>query len=67
MAFRIKPTITGAATNVFGNRQNVTFNTPLDGQKGKFSPIGHQYDNGTWLSAAEAVKLSIAATAPFSS
>ena len=30
-----------------------------DGNKGKFSSIGHQYDNGTWLSAAEAVKLSI--------
>lgn len=31
----------------------------LDGQKGKFSSIGHQYDNGTWVSAAEAVKLQI--------
>lgn len=31
----------------------------LDGQKGKFSSIGHQYDNGTWLTAAEAVKLQI--------
>lgn len=30
-----------------------------DGNKGKFSSIGHQYDNGTWLSAAEAVKLSV--------
>jgi hypothetical protein len=30
-----------------------------DGNKGKFSSIGHQYDNGTWLTAAEAVKLSI--------
>ncbi|MBA4290500.1 MAG: hypothetical protein C0439_16165 [Pseudomonas sp.] len=30
-----------------------------DGNKGKFSSIGHQYDNGTWVSAAEAVKLSI--------
>lgn len=30
-----------------------------DGNKGKFSSIGHQYDDGTWLSAAEAVKLSI--------
>ena len=30
-----------------------------EGNKGKFSSIGHQYDNGTWVSAAEAVKLSI--------
>ena len=30
-----------------------------DGNKGKFSSIGHQYDSGTWLSAAEAVNLSI--------
>lgn len=51
-------TVDDTITNVFGNRQNVTFSS-LDGQKGKFSSIGHQYDNGTWLSAAEAVKLSI--------
>jgi len=38
--------------------RNVPFVT-YDGNKGKFSSIGHQYDNGTWLSAAEAVKLSI--------
>ena len=38
--------------------QNFEFVT-LDGQKGKFSSIGHQYDNGTWLTAAEAVKLQI--------
>lgn len=30
-----------------------------EGNKGKFSSIGHQYDNGTWVSAAEAVTLSI--------
>jgi hypothetical protein len=28
-------------------------------QQGKFSSVGHQYDNGTWLSAAEAVKLTV--------
>mgnify|MGYP000703349651 CR=1 FL=1 len=38
--------------------RNVPFIT-YDGNKGKFSSIGHQYDNGTWVSAAEAVKLSI--------
>ena len=37
---------------------NIPFVT-YDGNKGKFSSIGHQYDNGTWVSAAEAVKLSI--------
>lgn len=39
-----------------------TFEVPFvqyDGNKGKFSSIGHQYDNGTWISAAEAVKLQI--------
>lgn len=39
-----------------------TFELPFvqyDGNKGKFSSIGHQYDNGTWISAAEAVKLQI--------
>lgn len=44
-------------TRLFGVR-NVPL-VELDGQKGKFSSIGHQYDNGTWISAAEAVKLSI--------
>lgn len=38
--------------------QNVEL-AAVDGQKGKFSSIGHQYDNGTWLTAAEAVKLQI--------
>lgn len=44
-------------TRLFGVR-NVPL-VELDGQKGKFSSIGHQYDNGTWLTAAEAVKLQI--------
>ena len=44
-------------TYLFGVRE-ITL-VELDGQKGKFSSIGHQYDNGTWLSAAEAVKLQI--------
>lgn len=37
---------------------NVVLST-YDGQKGKFTSLGHQYDNGTWLSAAEAVRLSV--------
>ncbi len=44
-------------TRLFGVR-NVPL-VELDGQKGKFSSIGHQYDNGTWMTAAEAVKLQI--------
>lgn len=39
-------------------RQSLALVT-IDGLKGKFSSIGHQYDNGTWLSAAESVKLLI--------
>ncbi len=51
-------TLDETITNVFGAQENVQFNA-LDAQKGKFSSIGHQYDDGTWLSAAEAVKLTI--------
>lgn len=53
----IKTTVDDVIINVFGNPENVIFNN-LDNQKGKFSSIGHQYDNGTWLSAAEAIKLT---------
>lgn len=51
-------TVDETITNVFGAQENIVFNA-LDAQKGKFSSVGHQYDNGTWLSAAEAVKLTI--------
>lgn len=51
-------TVDETITNVFGAPQDVVFNA-LDAQKGKFSSLGHQYDNGTWLSAAEAVKLTV--------
>lgn len=54
----LKITVDGTITNVFGAQQYRVFNA-LDAQKGKFSSIGHQYDNGTWLTAAEAVKLTI--------
>ncbi len=53
----IKTTVDDVIINAFGNPQNYVFND-LDNQKGKFSSIGHQYDNGTWLSAAEAIKLT---------
>lgn len=51
-------TVDETITNVLGAQENRVFNA-LDAQKGKFSSVGHQYDNGTWLSAAEAVKLTI--------
>jgi len=54
----LQVTVDDVITNALGNQQNYLFRE-LDGQKGKFSSLGHQYDNGTWLSAAEAVKLSI--------
>ncbi len=54
----IKATVDETITNIFGAQQNYVFNN-VDHQKGKFSSIGHQYDNGTWLTAAEAAKLSI--------
>jgi hypothetical protein len=44
--------------NLGAGAQDRNFVT-YDGNKGKFSSIGHQYDNGTWLSAAEAVALSV--------
>lgn len=54
----LKISVDETITNVFGAPQEVNFRE-LDGNKGKFSSIGHQYDNGVWLSAAEAVKLQI--------
>lgn len=39
-------------TTPFGNRSIVTLNR-LDKQKGKFTSVGYQYDNGTWLTANE--------------
>lgn len=54
----MKTKIDGTITNMFGNRQTMTF-MEFDGNQGQFSTIGHQYDNGTWLSAAEAVKFNI--------
>ncbi len=56
----IKTSIDEVITNFVGVREDFMFNA-VDHQKGKFSSIGHQYDNGTWLSAAEAIKLSIEA------
>lgn len=54
----LKISVNETITNVFGAPQEVNFRE-LDGNKGKFSSFGHQYDNGVWLSAAEAVKLQV--------
>lgn len=44
--------------SVTGFAQPISF-LQLDEVKGKFTSIGHQYDNGTWLSANEWVSRSI--------
>lgn len=54
----LKITVDDVVDTHFAGIRNVAL-VQYDGNKGKFSSIGHQYDNGTWLSAAEAVKLSI--------
>lgn len=42
--------------NIGGNPVPLQF-LSLNKEKGKFSTIGHQYDNGVWLTSAEAVSL----------
>ena len=54
----LKITVDDVVNTYFAGIRNYAL-VQYDGNKGKFSSIGHQYDNGTWLSAAEAVKLSI--------
>lgn len=39
-------------TTLSGERSNVSFGS-LNKQKGKFTSVGYQYDNGTWLTANE--------------
>lgn len=51
-------TVDDTITNILGAPQEITLRE-FDDLQGKFTSIGHQYDNGVWLSAAEAVKLSI--------
>ena len=48
----INTDITSQVTTPFGTQANVTFSN-LDNQKGKFTSIGYQYDNGTWLTTNE--------------
>lgn len=44
--------IAGSFTDIFGNPGTATL-LALDKDKGKFTSIGYQYDNGTWLTANE--------------
>ena len=44
--------IAGSFTDIFGNPGTATL-LSLDKDKGKFTSIGYQYDNGTWLTANE--------------
>jgi hypothetical protein len=48
----IETEIAGSFTDVFGNPSSATL-LALDKDKGKFTSIGYQYDNGTWLTANE--------------
>jgi len=54
----LKITVDEVINTYFAGIRNYAL-VQYNGNKGKFSSLGHQYDNGTWLSAAEAVKLSI--------
>lgn len=44
--------VAGSFTDIFGNPGTATL-LALDKDKGKFTSIGYQYDNGTWLTANE--------------
>ncbi|SIP98811.1 hypothetical protein [Aquipseudomonas alcaligenes] len=50
--------IAGSFTDIFGNPDTATL-LALDKDKGKFTSIGYQYDNGTWLTANEWTSLVI--------
>ena len=53
------------ATNNYGSLRvsyseaDLTLGGLLTGQKGKFTSLGYQYDNGTWLTANEATRLVV--------
>ena len=50
--------ISGSFTDIFGNPDTASL-LALDKDKGKFTSIGYQYDNGTWLTANEWTRLVI--------
>lgn len=57
-------------TNDFGtvrlsySEADLTLDGLLDGQKGKFTSLGYQFDNGTWLTANEATRLVMEGPVP---
>ncbi len=54
----IKTDISGSFIDVFGNPGSASL-LSLDDDKGKFTSVGYQYDNGTWLTANEWTRLVI--------
>jgi hypothetical protein len=54
----IKTDVSGSFIDVFGNPSSATL-LSLDDDKGKFTSVGYQYDNGTWLTANEWTHLTI--------
>jgi hypothetical protein len=48
----IETDISGSFVDIFGNPSSASLLT-LDKDTGKFTSIGYQYDNGTWLTASE--------------
>ncbi|QKE64805.1 hypothetical protein HNE05_16090 [Aquipseudomonas campi] len=48
----IETDISGSFVDIFGNPSSATL-LALDKDTGKFTSIGYQYDNGTWLTANE--------------
>ena len=54
----IKTEISGSFVDVLGNPGSATL-LSLDDDKGKFTSVGYQYDNGTWLTANEWTRLVI--------
>lgn len=49
--------LVGHFTDVLGNPESATLQS-LDKNKGKFTSLGYRYDNGTWLTANEATRLT---------
>lgn len=54
----IETEIAGSFIDVFGSPSSATL-LALDKDKGKFTSVGYQYDNGTWLTANEWTSLTV--------
>lgn len=55
---KVKSTFSDTIINVANTPQNFNFVT-WDDHSGRFFTLGHQYDNGTWLSAIESVRRTV--------